>query len=64
MRAFVSAMAPEQVANEVQLIDGRADQYALGVVLYQSLAGSLPYPARTPTVLREQILFSPPVPLS
>jgi serine/threonine protein kinase len=36
-------MAPEQVAN-TRDVDARADVYSLGVMLYEALAGDLPYP--------------------
>jgi serine/threonine-protein kinase len=40
-------MSPEQVEGELEL-DGRSDIYALGVILYEILAGKPPYTADTP----------------
>jgi serine/threonine protein kinase len=44
--ASLDYASPEQI--QVQSLDGRSDQYALGCVLFQLLTGSVPYPGEGP----------------
>jgi hypothetical protein len=54
-------MAPEQIQEGH--LSGATDQYALGVVAYELLAGRLPYQAEDPVTLVIKHLMEPPLPL-
>jgi len=56
-------MSPEQ-AQGAQGIDGRSDIYALGVILYEALAGFVPFDGDTFNELLFKIVLSNPRPLS
>jgi eukaryotic-like serine/threonine-protein kinase len=56
-------MAPEQASGEP--VDGRADLFALGVILYRMTTGQLPFPGRNPMeILRSLITITPAAPQS
>jgi TOMM system kinase/cyclase fusion protein len=48
-------MSPEQCRGEAHTIDGRADIYGLGVVLYRMLCGRRPFRAKSVNALFRQI---------
>jgi serine/threonine protein kinase len=54
-------MAPEQALTKP--VDRRTDIYALGIVLYEMLAGRVPFSAETPVVTLFQQVNDPPPPL-
>jgi serine/threonine-protein kinase len=54
-------IAPEQLLGEK--VDGRADIYALGCVLYEMLSGDLPFDSTNLAALATQRLVRPPVPV-
>ncbi len=54
-------MPPEQVLG--QSVDGRADLYSVGVVLYRLLTGGLPFNADTAIAVVLQQVSDPPTPL-
>ena len=58
----VDYAAPEQI--EGKRVDGRADQYALGCVLYQCLAGARPFERESQVALISAHLFEPAPALS
>lgn len=56
-------MSPEQLAGDREL-DGRSDEYALGVVLYQCTTGTVPFEASTLAALLARMLQERPDPPS
>jgi serine/threonine protein kinase len=54
-------MAPEQVEGEE--VSDKTDIYALGIVLYEMLSGSVPFKASTPSAVLLKQMQEKPVPL-
>jgi hypothetical protein len=57
-----SYMSPEQI--EGHTVDGRADIFSAGVVLYELLAGQRPFAGDSPTAVMMKILSAPPRPIT
>lgn len=55
-------MAPERIADGT--VDGRADLFSLGVVLYKMLSGRMPFEGSTASAVLAAISRGKPVPLS
>ncbi len=55
-------MAPEQIRGEP--VDGRADQFSLGVVAYQLYTGEMPFQAESWIALSYKIIHDQPTPAS
>lgn len=56
-------MAPEQVEGRAHHLDGRADIWALGVMLYEMLTGARPFSGKSTTELFEEITERDPKPV-
>ncbi|MCR4430115.1 MAG: Stk1 family PASTA domain-containing Ser/Thr kinase [Tepidanaerobacteraceae bacterium] len=58
----VHYFSPEQARSE--MVDERSDIYSLGVVLYEALAGRLPFEGQTPVAIALKQIQDDPLPLS
>ncbi len=56
-------MSPEQAQGRVGAVDGRTDVWACGVVLYECVAGAMPFSGETAMAVMTAIVGSDPVPL-
>lgn len=57
-------MAPEQARGETKNIGRAADVYALGVILYECLCGSVPFQGHDPWSVIQQVVNAEPEPVT
>lgn len=58
-----SYMSPEQIRREGHRVDGRSDQFSLGVVMYEMLVGERPFKGESSSEVLQQVLkHEPPSP--
>ena len=63
MLGTLQYMSPEQARGEGHLVDGRADIFSLGVVLYELLTGTRPFNGRTYSDVLRAVTSHDPRPL-
>ncbi len=53
-------MAPEQIGGVTKEIDAQSDVYSMGVMLYEMLAGVLPFRGKVHELMRKVLIEEPP----
>ena len=57
----IGYMSPEQAVGDA--VDARSDVFSFGIIVYEMLAGKLPFPASTRSAMLKELHFREPPPL-